>query len=368
MNGTDKSSGPVRPPSREGQQKWSIGAAIGLVYLLFPFAEIISGPGGLPAKTGGVATLLAFAAIYMFGVRRALGNTDWTRILVPASMFLLSWALYPLIKFDLSVLWIFVAVSGAALFRIRGTLVLAGFLAALMVALSWRDPAGPQWELALTLIAVSLWMAGFANNIRINRELRATREELADLAVAAERARIGRDLHDILGHSLTAITVKAGLARRLLASDIDGATREIGEVEKLAREALTDVRSTAAGIRDVSLAGELAIAKSVLAAAGIRAVVPQAVDEVDTAGREVFGYVVREAVTNVVRHSRATLCEITVTRRTVSIENDGASVAGASGSGLTGLGERLAAVGGTLHSGPCERGRFRVYAELESGS
>src|SRR5699024_3046 len=92
------------------------------------------------------------------------------------------------------------------------------------------------WELALTLVALTLWMAGFAGNIRLTIELRDTREELARAAVAAERARIGRDLHDILGHSLTAIAVKAGLARRLTDRDAAAAATEIGDVERLARD------------------------------------------------------------------------------------------------------------------------------------
>ena len=139
-------------------------------------------------------------------------------------------------------------------------------------------------KLAVTLVAVTLWMVGFAANIRLNIELRRTRDELARTAVAVERERIGRDLHDILGHSLTAIAVKAGLARRLVDRDTAAATAEITDVERLAREALSDVRATASGYRDVSLAGELAVARSVLRAAGIRPVLPTAVDDTSPAG------------------------------------------------------------------------------------
>jgi two-component system sensor histidine kinase DesK len=160
-------------------------------------------------------------------------------------------------------------------------------------------------ELALTEVALTLWMASFAKNIRLNAALRQARDELAQTAVLAERDRIARDLHDILGHSLTAITVKAALARQLLGRDPDQVRVEITDIERLARSALADVRATTSGIRERSLAGELAAARAVLTAAGITAVMPGAVDDVLPAGRELFAYVVKEAVTNVVRHSGA---------------------------------------------------------------
>jgi two-component system sensor histidine kinase DesK len=150
--------------------------------------------------------------------------------------------------------------------------------------------------------------------------------------------------------------VKAGLARRLLDRDPAAAAAEIGDVEQLAREALKDVRATASGYREVSLAGELSVAASVLRAAGIRAELPSAVDGVDPADREIFGYVVREAVTNVVRHSGARTCRIILGERSIEIRDDGATgartTADDQGSGLRGLARRVAARGGTMSAGP----------------
>jgi two-component system sensor histidine kinase DesK len=223
----------------------------------------------------------------------------------------------------------------------------------------------------LTLIALTAFMVGFADNIRLNIELRETREQLAAAAVAAERERIGRDLHDILGHSLTAIAVKAGLARRLLDRDPPAAAEligaEIGDIEQLARESLKDVRATASGYREVSLAGELSVAASVLRAAGIRAEIPQAVDGVDPADREIFGYVVREAVTNVVRHSDARTCRISLGERSIEIRDDGSDTRptpGDQGSGLRGLAGRVAGRGGTLSAGPEDGGGFLLNVTL----
>jgi len=259
-------------------------------------------------------------------------------------------------------------------------------LAVAMLVITASTGGSLPWELALTLVALTLWMAGFAGNIRLTIELRATRDELARAAVAAERVRIGRDLHDILGHSLTAIAVKAGLARRLLDradGDSGAAATEIGDVERLAREALSDVRATAAGYRDVSLAGELAVARSVLTAAGVSAELPTAVDDVDPAGREVFGFVVREAVTNVLRHAGARRCTIELTRTSVQITDDGQGLrasaprvvgadlpglarvgAEARSGGLSGLAERVRAAGGTFSAGPLNGGGFRVLATV----
>jgi two-component system sensor histidine kinase DesK len=179
-----------------------------------------------------------------------------------------------------------------------------------------------------------------------------------------ERTRIARDLHDLLGHSLTTITVKAGLARRLTERGEHGrAAAEIGEVESLARRTLGDVRAAVAGHREVTLAGELATAREVLRAAGITAELPASVDIVDPARSELFGWVVREAITNVVRHARATRCTVGLGPSWVQIDDDGRGGVTADGNGMTGLRERVAAVGGTVRVGGRPNGwRVRVDA------
>jgi two-component system, NarL family, sensor histidine kinase DesK len=182
----------------------------------------------------------------------------------------------------------------------------------------------------------------------------AVEQRLSLLALAAERERIGRDLHDILGHSLTAIAVKAGLAARLVDVDPSAARTQLSEIEEVARQALTDVRATASGFRQVWLAGELACARSILLAAGIEARVPAPLPPLPDEISELFGYVVREAVTNVVRHSGATTCTIELTPASVRVVDDGigreAPPAGTARrrSGLDGLAERVAAAGGEL--------------------
>jgi two-component system sensor histidine kinase DesK len=211
-------------------------------------------------------------------------------------------------------------------------------------------------------VAVAMW--AFFSILQSNVELTKARAEVARLAAENERSRIARDLHDLLGHSLTTITVKAELAKHLSERDPARAAAEIAEVEALSRRTLSEVRAAVSGYREVTLSGELATGRQVLRAAGFVADLPKAVDDIDPNYEELFGWVVREGITNVVRHSRGTTCTITVGRNWLAIADDGTCVETASpGSGLTGLGERVAAVGGTVVSGCAEDGpgwRLRV--------
>ncbi|MFJ5778699.1 sensor histidine kinase [Streptomyces sp. NPDC093094] len=225
------------------------------------------------------------------------------------------------------------------------------------------------------------------------RELRSAREELARRAVERERLRFSRDLHDLLGHTLSVIVVKSEAARRLAPRDADAALAQITDIESVGRQALTEIREAVTGYREGSLATELDRARSALAAAGVTPVVDRSGPPLDAPAEALLGWVVREAVTNVVRHSSAGRCTITVTgtpervRLTVADDGtgirgtgrgDGASASGApdggtgtaaavpglGGTGLRGLTERLAAAGGRLTAGPGADGGFLVAAEL----
>jgi two-component system, NarL family, sensor histidine kinase DesK len=235
----------------------------------------------------------------------------------------------------------------------RGLPIVAGFLliATLLPALipSWH--AGVDTDIGVSLVLVCFAMYAFFAVVHSNRELSEARGEVARLAAENERNRIARDLHDLLGHSLTTITVKAGLAHRLAVTDPERATREIAEVEELSRRALRDVRAAVSSYREVTLTGELATGGELLRAAGIAARLPRATDAVPPAYHELFGWVVREGVTNVVRHSRATSCTITLGRSTIDIFDDGRGGADEAGSGLDGLRERVEAMGGTITAG-----------------
>jgi two-component system, NarL family, sensor histidine kinase DesK len=229
-----------------------------------------------------------------------------------------------------------------------------------------------DWDSGLTVLLVGFAMFGFFHVIQSNRELAAARAEVARLAAENERSRIARDLHDLLGHSLTTITIKAGLARKLgERGEAERAYTEITEVEALSRRTLGDVRAAVSGHREVTLAGELATAREVLRAAAITAEVPGSVDVVAPQLSELFGWVVREGVTNIVRHSHSQACRISFGRDWIELGDSGngsGSTAG-KGSGLAGLRDRLAAQGGTLHATTSLSGfTLRAEVPLHTGS
>lgn len=212
----------------------------------------------------------------------------------------------------------------------------------------WQD--GDGYALAVVLAGAATW--GLRTAVDRQTRLRSAQQ---DIAVAGERNRIAADLHDILGHSLTVVAVKAELAQRLLDVDIERARTELRDLESLARDALADVRATALGVRGISLPGEIAAARAALAAADIAAELPGSADDVPTRNRELFAWTIREAVTNIVRHSGARHARVRLTPDSVEIADDGSGPAAgldsAPGQGLAGLRRRADEVGARLTAG-----------------
>lgn len=183
-------------------------------------------------------------------------------------------------------------------------------------------------------------------------ELRLTQDEVKRLATVAERERIGRDLHDLLGHTLSVVAIKSELARKLVSRDVAAAEVQIREVEQIARQALAEVREAVTGIRAVGLEAELAAARLALLSAEVhldQRMAPLAIDEkVELA----FALSLREAITNVLRHSSARRVEVELSADSsgarLTISDDGRGGIGAPGNGLSGMRERLRSVGGSL--------------------
>jgi two-component system sensor histidine kinase DesK len=193
----------------------------------------------------------------------------------------------------------------------------------------------------------------FADRARMNQRLRRANEEIENLAKVAERERIARDLHDVLGHTLSVITLKSELAGKLIERDPDRAGNEIREVEQISRQALSDVRDAIRGYRCNGLVAELAQAKSTLETAGLTVQCDAATSMKLPAMQEsVLSLAVREGVTNVVRHAQARTCRLRLEQQNEScrleIQDDGQGFSTMEGNGLRGMRERVEMLGGTL--------------------
>jgi two-component system sensor histidine kinase DesK len=387
----DTDVAPASPAEAEwlaAQRKWAHGwrlfvlHAAPLAYLLFVVGAIHSYSRGAGA-VAGYAVLAAFAAAW-FAAPLALLEPNGVQITPSQAPGWRFWAWYgllaalflaelPFAHAPAFVMAVFITIVTVGRFGLRSApAVLALALASLLVPVaipSWHDSIGAAFGTVTPVaIPIAALVTFFFLQMREgNRALADARAELARLAAENERFRIARDLHDLLGHSLTTITVKAGLACRLGTADRDRALQEMAEVEAIARRLLTDVRAAVANYRDVTLTGELATGRELLRAAGIAADLPRAVDVVDPAHQELFGWAVREGLTNIVRHAHASSCAIRLSATCVEIVDDGVGVAAPPGNGLSGLRERAAAAGGVVDAGLLEPTGWRLRVSL-SGS
>ncbi len=385
------------PPAEEGIassgiafQLWRLYQHAWLVCLIFPLASLVRNP--LPVwhlALGGVA-LVGFAASY-----------TWLMWPHPASQGARLRARSPisyLLFVALSVLVLVFSVldNPAWLWLLIGTSAIAGLLLPLRsafaaVVLFTLFPlflmlkihggfAGVDlwWLIALMLLVrgLGLDMIGVARMGSAIRELQIARRELARLAVIEERERLSRDLHDLLGQTLSMITLKSELAGCLIKEDPERCAQELVEIECVSRKTLREVREAVAGYRQPTLSSELEGARQLLSAAGIDAQIESIKEVLPPAFDAAFAWTVREGVTNVIRHSRARQCRIHVTKKngTVVAEvlNDGGQreqveSTARPGLGLAGLRERVSALGGRMEAGPLTlsgKEHFRVCVEL----
>lgn len=324
----------------------------------------------------GLAAVAAFAVTYLimvrltrryrFGIRPpAFTRQASTGLAIMIALFALQ---IPGAGYHALTCLVYIAAYGMVSLPLPAGISLAALLCAAAEALTstvphWQDNG---YGLAVLLGSIATWGLRLAGERQ--HRLSYAQQEIADLAVQNERARIAGDLHDILGHSLTVVTVKAELAQRLLDIDLERARKELADLEALARDALTDVRATAMGMRGISLPGEIAAAKEALAAANVEADLPGAADEVPSRNRELFAWTIREAVTNIVRHSKASHAQVKLGPASVEILDDGvggAATTTADGQGLQGLRRRAEALGARLTVG-CRENEpgFRVRVEV----
>jgi len=355
-------------------------SSVWLAYLAAPVSALVRDHSSGAQLALGLVVTAVFVAAYEL----ALASDAWPmrqlQVAVPALLTMAVLLVATSLAFGES--WVLLAVylSVAAVASLPDRLATLSAattcLLALGLGVALRLEAGDVAGLVLPPLAAGIAMVSFKGVLRANAELRAARQEIARLAVGEERLRFARDLHDLLGHSLSLITLKSELANRLLPEHPVQAATEVADVERVARQALAEVREAVGGYRRTTLENELAGARVALEAAGIgwRA-------EVDAGAlppevEDALGWTVREGTTNVLRHSRARHCEVRVERDsgTVSVEvlddgrgagpGRGPDAGPAGGSGLAGLAERVAARGGRLAAGARPEGGFRLRVEL----
>ena len=353
-----------------GSRSWYIGGGTGLLWQGILVATVLLEPGPVAPKVIALALLaVLFAAFLVIGPVISPEPTR-VKLLVIGAYWLASCLLFPLIGVAAVWVWLLVlalaALTGLALRYTLGISALV-VLAQVAVAASVGFDIGtgiPFAPIVSAVVAATLVAASV--NRSTNASLRRANGEIARLAVVEERARFGRDLHDVLGHTLTVVTVKSELARRLVAGDPAKAEAELADIEMLARSALADLRLAVANYREIALDTELIAANTALSAAGIAAHLPDTTGTVDPALGGTFAWVLREGVTNVIRHSGATHCWVTVGRDWLTIADDGRGrsaddLHGADGgNGLRGLRERAAEVGAHLETGRSRHSGFEV--------
>ncbi|WP_242497790.1 sensor histidine kinase [Microbacterium protaetiae] len=352
-----------------GGVSWYVGGGISLLWLISTGQEVIEQSTSANSATLGILLVVLYGVGFLLAVPIGWGLPLRWRLLPAICLLALSFTLFPWLSWDVWSQWTYVGVViGMVVVSWRTTLTLIVALSALglwfKVTLDgWGEDI--LWGPAI-IFSISLMMAAFARTFAAMNQLRATQDQLAHMAAERERGRMARDIHDILGHSLTVITVKAELANRLIEADPARARSEVAEIEQLARGALADVRTTVAAARGGNLPAELVAARVALEAAGITAEIPTATDAVGPAHRELAAWIVREGITNVVRHSGATLCAVRLGPRTVEIADDGVGpvASSASSTGLAGLRDRVEEAGGTMTIGRSDLGGFSLKVVL----
>jgi two-component system sensor histidine kinase DesK len=381
-----------------GSSRWRyFFSGVWLAYLIQPVSDLFQ-HGGAAWIAGGIIITLAFCAIYLptlflCETRPRLALYGLGTLAVLAAVACLVYGK------DWTPLWIYVSAAGGfvltsafgsrrasfGVFAITGCYLLFCWITHLDL--------GTTLAILLPVLLIGLAMMGFRMQISLMHELDQARGTVAKLAVNEERLRLARDMHDLTGQSLSMITLKSELAAKRLgklpsSAERDAALTELGDIGRVSRQTLHDIREAVSGYRRPTFAIEVITARNALEAAGIAldddAELTLRSGTFDSQAEAVLAWCLREAVTNVIRHSGAGHCRIRLTERTgelsLEVADDGHGFAGPAldtpdnsdnpqGSGLHGVSERLSAVGGSLSLGPADAGRgFRLIATVPAVS
>ena len=399
--GTTTAPGTTIPPGTTASSRWAarglpawtllVSIPICLSLLIAPLLDPTPGPYSVSSWLAVTAAAALFMGVVLTRYRR---DAQSERAAQPLLILLAALAVCTTAGWSPAWASLFVLLAiGVGIVVVNRTgppLILVIAAGAATVGLLSGAPANIALPNALSVLFTGLGTYAVHQLFATVVELRCTRQELARMAVAQERDRFARDLHDLLGHTLSVIVVKAEAVRRLAPLDSAAAAGHAADIESIGREALTDIRHAASGYRGAGLERELTRARPALEAAGVALALEQTApdgplpEEVDA----LLGWAVREGVTNVVRHARATRCTIGVRRTDQAVrltiednglgdttegngagtegtgtEGTGTEGTGGTGIGLPGLAERVTALGGTVDAIPTAHG-FRITVDV----
>jgi two-component system sensor histidine kinase DesK len=359
-------------------------SGIWLVYLIQPVSALFGHHHGVAWIAGGLAITVAFCVTYMLVLMRSDTQPRLARAGLAAIALLAALACAVYGK-DWVPLWIYVSAATGMVLAAepdgrRVATLGVGVVGACYLFFCWVSHLDLTTTLVVLLpvLLIGLAMMGFRMQMTLMRELAQARETVAKLATNEERLRLARDMHDLTGQSLSMITLKSELAAKRLAklpssAERDSVLTELGDIGRVSRQTLHDIREAVSGYRRPTLAIEVITARNALEAAGIAleddAGLTLRSGTFDPEAEAVLAWCLREAVTNVIRHSGARHCRIRLTERmdevSLEVTDDGRGFPGqnpenpatpdsAHGSGLRGVSERLSAIGGRLSLGPAD--------------
>ena len=381
-------------PGPGGLVRWFF-SGIWLVYLIQPVSGLFGHHHTAAWIAGGLAITVAFCATYIVLVG------SWDRVPLKVALcglgvvFALAVLACVVYGSDWLPLWIYVSAATGFVFPGRRPAMLAVLgVSACYALLAWLTHATASNFLIalLPVVLIGVAMIGFRLQIMLTRELSQARETVAKLAANEERLRLARDMHDLTGQSLSLVTLKSDLARKMLSRlpqsrERDAALGEVEDIGQVSRQTLRDIREAVSGYRRPTLAIEIITSRNALDSAGIQLDDDPALTlrsgTFDADAEAALAWCLREAVTNVIRHSGAKHCRIRLTHQdgevSLEVTDDGRGLAGrddrsaaepeglaAGGSGLRGMSERLAGIGGRLslgQGGASGRG-FRLVATV----
>jgi two-component system sensor histidine kinase DesK len=312
----------IQPFYEHNTRQWIYLAVTLLVFVLLYFGAV---RGGLRTRRLCVLGVVALALVYVPINQSSFGI-----------YFYVAWFLINLVETD------------TAVFQ------LMTLECVIICAQAWYFHLSSwEWSIGIGVTALSTMNAvRMRTQERANRKLRMAHDEIEQLAKTAERERIARDLHDLLGHTLSLIVIKSELASKLFTAQPERAAAELRDIEETARRALAEVRETVTGYRSRGLGDELIQAAQTLEAAGVRSHVPMTAPRLHAQHEATLALVLREAVTNVVRHAGATNCSVEIATSNAAtrlvVTDDGRGRIEREGNGLRGMRERIVELGGSL--------------------